>query len=140
MEHLNPPENLPVVPEPVEIEPEEDVHFRDQESGDKVGTSLAAGSDEDAPAAPAPRSLQPIQPSMSEQQERPIRAPHELLDVYEAAESLRLSRATIYRLAKKQHLPCYRLPGGMRFKVAEIEGFLDRYRAGARLTRSYGDS
>src|SRR5262245_2686069 len=103
MEHLNPPDNLPVVPD--ENEPTEDVPFQDPKPEDTLDVSPAVPVDETRPAAPASRSLQPILTSMSNYHERPIRAPDDLLDVDEVAEALRLSPSTIYRLARRRHLP-----------------------------------
>jgi len=65
---------------------------------------------------------------MTQRKERPIRAPDDLLSVDDVAERLLVSRAAIYRLIAHRRLPFYRLPGGIRFKVAEVDAFLESRR------------
>lgn len=132
MKHLEPPENLPVVPEPptptspivTEVAFKEDVHFREPIAGDILDAVPALAS----ASAPASRSLQPINSDMTQRKERPIRAPDDLLSVDDIAERLAMSRAAIYRLVARHSLPVYRLPGGMRFKVSDVDAFLESHR------------
>lgn len=146
MKHIEPPENLPVVPEPptptspivTEAVSQEDVHFRDAAAGDMVGTTPAEDVAKRAVPAPASRSLQPIISDMTQRKERPIRAPDDLLSVDDIAELLLVSRAAIYRLVSHRQLPHYRLPGGLRFKMADIDAFLESRRADARPPKRYG--
>jgi excisionase family DNA binding protein len=77
---------------------------------------------------------------MRESKERPIRAPDDLLGVDDVAERLLLSRAAIYRLIALRRLPHYRLPGGVRFKVADVDAFLESRRAEARSLKPYGST
>lgn len=141
MKHIEPPENLPVVPDPTEAEvttmDAEDVHFRDRGAGDIVAPTQST----DAPRAsrtPAPRSLQPVNNDMTQKQERPIRAPDDLLSVDDVRERLLLSRAAVYRLIARRQLPHYRLPGGLRFKAADVDAFLDSRRTEVRPSKKYG--
>jgi excisionase family DNA binding protein len=75
---------------------------------------------------------------MTQRKERPIRAPDDLLSVDDVAELLLVSRAAVYRLVSHRQLPHYRLPGGLRFKMADIEAFLESRRADARPSKRYG--
>lgn len=148
MKHHKPPENLPVAPRRTELpgeltaesESTEDVHFRDRRTRDIVEATPADVATKRGESVSAPRSLQPIRLSMSESKERPIRPPDDLLDVNGVAERLLISRAAVYRLVKNRHLPFYRLPAGIRFKVADVDTFLDGRRAEARSPKSYGSA
>lgn len=139
MKHIEPPENLPLVPTPsvpsepetTEIVPEEDVHFRDRGEGRTLRTTPAEAAVTRGTSAPAPRSLQPINSDMTRRKERPIRAPDDLLSVDDVAERLLLSRAAVYRLVARRDLPCYRLPGGFRFKADDVDAFLESRRSEA---------
>ena len=51
-----------------------------------------------------------------------------LLTVTEAAEHLHLSQSTIYRLVKRELLPCIKKSFGLRFRSKEIEEWLDMSR------------
>lgn len=132
MKHIEPPENLPVVPEPptptspivTEAAFREDVHFREPIAGDTLNAVSALAS----ASAPASRSLQLINSDMTQPKERPIRAPDDLLSVDDVAELLLVSRAAIYRFVSRRQLSCYRLPGGMRFKVSDVNAFLESHR------------
>lgn len=144
MKHVEPPENLPVVPEnksdetPTEnAAPPKDVHFRDRESGDTLGPSPAEEAATGGDSAPASRSLQPDDSDMTQPKKRPIRAPDDLLSVDDVAERLLVSRAAVYRLVAHRRLPFYRLPGGLRFKVVEVEAYLESRRSEAQ-SRRYG--
>jgi excisionase family DNA binding protein len=139
MEHMNPPENLPVVPEPVETELEDDVHFRDQESGDSVHRGQQAGAPESREASPPHRSLQLIHEKMHEIQTGvPVRTPDDLLEVNEVADYLRCSRAAVYRLVARRRIAFFRLPSGLRFKVSDLDSFLKNRRSEARPPKRYG--
>jgi excisionase family DNA binding protein len=65
---------------------------------------------------------------MTQRKERPIRAPDDLLSVDDVAERLLVSRAAVYRLVAHRRLPFYRLPGGIRFKVVEVDAYLESRR------------
>ncbi len=75
---------------------------------------------------------------MSEIKERPTRAPDDLLSVDDVRERLMLSRAAVYRLVARRQLPHYRLPGGLRFKQADVDTFLESRRQNVRATQRYG--
>lgn len=47
------------------------------------------------------------------------------------AARLLMSRAAVYRLVSQKALPVYRLPGGIRFKDADVEAFLESRRSEA---------
>lgn len=143
MKYMPPPENLPVVPEldaqdGPEAAPREDVHFRDPAPGATVTSTRPGDAAPGASPAPAPRSLQPIRVSMPETKERPIRAPDDLLSVQDVAERLLVSKAAVYRYVAHGNLPYYRLPSGIRFKVADVDAYLDSRRAEAQPARRYG--
>jgi excisionase family DNA binding protein len=143
MKHIEPPENLPVAPEPpAPTEPEtsethEDVHFRDPRAGDMVDNVPVSGG-KVRTDIPASRSLQPIRLTMLESKERPIRAPDDLLSVDDVAEKLLSSRTAIYRLVARGCLPVYRLPAGIRFKAADLNAYIESLRHEARHARPYG--
>jgi excisionase family DNA binding protein len=46
----------------------------------------------------------------------------------EAAELLRLSKASIYRLVEKRAIPFYRVSGSLRFAQKDLEEYLARGR------------
>ena len=135
MEHFNPPANLPVAPD--ENEPTEDVHFRESESGGTVHSVLTPRKIR-AAGVPASRSLQPIRLSMTEPKQRPVRALEDLLSVDDVAEQLLLSRSAIYRLVARRRIPSYRLPGGIRFKVRDVDAYLESRRFERVEPRKYG--
>jgi len=137
MEHMNPPENLPVVPEPVETEPEEDVHFRDQESGDTLSQTQSDGMPPSTPSAPASRSLQPKNRDMHVLKNHHAIAADRLLDPLDVAERLRVTKSTVYRLANRGRIPFYELPGGIRFKAADIDAYLESHRMEVKATPPY---
>lgn len=123
-----PPENLPVVPSMPEEEEVEDVHFRGTSRNGTVAPAQSDGEASRQASVPAPRSLQPIRVSMPETQKHPLRAPDDLIDVQAVAERLLVSRAAVYRLASRRRLPFYRLPAGIRFKIADVDTFLEGHR------------
>ena len=47
----------------------------------------------------------------------------------ELAERLRVTKATIYRMARRGELPYYSIGRAMRFRHADVEAFLARCRA-----------
>lgn len=75
---------------------------------------------------------------MTQPKRRPIRAPDDLLSVDDVAERLLVSRAAVYRFVACRRIPHYRLPGGIRFKVAEVEAYLESRRSDARPLPRYG--
>jgi excisionase family DNA binding protein len=48
-----------------------------------------------------------------------------LLTVDQAAEYLAVSRPTVYRLVKRESLPVVRVASDFRFRVSDIERWLD---------------
>jgi len=139
MKHVEPPENLPVVPDDAPVPAtEQDVHFRN----DEAERTLRPAPTEDAATAggsvPASRSLQPEDSDMTQQKQHPIRVPDDLLSVDDVAERLLVSRAAVYRLAARRRLPFYRLPSGLRFKVADVDAFLESRRSEAQPPKRYG--
>lgn len=148
MKHVEPPENLPVVPEtPVPSKPEnaddeptEDVHFQDPKTGDTVATGQTAEPRDRAPASHPRRSLQSSPPTMNNSSNvaASVPMPDDMLEVRDVADRLRVSRAAVYRWVEHRHLPFYNLPGGIRFKVADVEAFIESRRTAARSTRQYG--
>ena len=142
MKHVEPPENLPVVPdEPTATEKKtapEDVHFRDRTEEGTLGTTPAEDVAAGAASVPASRSLQSRNSDMTQRKERPIMAPDDLLSVDDVADRLLVSRAAVYRLVAHRRLPVYRLPGGFRFKVADVDAFLGTVRAEAKPSKRYG--
>lgn len=91
-------------------------------------------------SVPAPRSLQPNDSDMAHTKRRPVRAPDDLMNVDDVAARLLMSRAAVYRLTVRRHLPAYRLPGGIRFKEADVDAFLESRRTEAKekSKRKYG--
>lgn len=77
---------------------------------------------------------------MHEYKERPARARDDLLDVNDVADRLLKSRATVYRYARRGILPAYWLPGGVRFKVEDVDVFLDNRRTDALSIKRYGST
>lgn len=57
---------------------------------------------------------------------------HELLNVQELADLLRVSRTSVYRLVENRAIPFHRLPRGLRFKRNDIDDYLQRCRVGSR--------
>ena len=51
-----------------------------------------------------------------------------LLTIPEVAEYLRLNRFTVYRLAERGDLPGFKVTDQWRFKVREVEQWLERRR------------
>ncbi len=133
-----PPDNLPVVPPLPEDEEVEDVHFRGTSRNGTVALTQSDGEANRPASAPAPRSLQPINSGMTERKERPIRAPDDLLSVDDVAERLLVSRAAVYRMVAQRRLPFYRLPAGIRFKVTNVDSFLESHLNEASPSRPYG--
>lgn len=48
-----------------------------------------------------------------------------LLTVAEACDYLRISRPSLYRLVKHQGLPCVRITSDMRFRLSDIEKWIE---------------
>lgn len=141
MKHAHPPENLPVIPEEEakarDAAPEA-VHFRDPWTGDTLKATHTEGAAQGGRSGPAPRSLQSNDSDMAQTKRRPIRAPGDLLNVDDMAARLLLSRAAIYRLVSRKALPVYRLPGGIRFKEADVDAFLESRRSEADIRHRHG--
>jgi len=135
MEHLNPPENLPVVP--VESEPTEDIHFRERKEDGTLASSPVDSAGHGA-SAPVPRSLQPIRLTMNESKWRPERTQDDLLSVSKVAERLLVSASAVYRLVKRRRIAFYQLPAGIRFKAADVECYIESRRSEVQPLRSYG--
>ena len=49
-----------------------------------------------------------------------------LMTSREAMRYLNVSRTTLWRLTRDGMLPAYRIGGDLRFKMADIQGFLER--------------
>lgn len=139
MKHSNPPENLPIVSERSKRELEKDTHFQDRRAGDIV-SAVPVPKPLPAPGIPASRSLQPIRLSMNEHKQRPMRALDDLLSVDDVAERLLVSRAAVYRLVSHRRLPFYRLPGGIRFKVKDVDAYLESRRSERVEPKKYGSA
>jgi excisionase family DNA binding protein len=137
MKHSNPPENLPVIPERSKSEPQKDTHFRSLRTGDIV-SAVPVPKPLPTMGTPASRSLQPIRLSMNEHKERPVRAPDDLLSIDDVAQRLLVSRAAVYRLVSRRRLPFYRLPGGIRFKVKDVDAHLENRRSERVEPKKYG--
>lgn len=75
---------------------------------------------------------------MNERQERPTRALDDLLSVDDVAERLLVSRAAVYRLVSHRRLPFYRLSGGIRFKVKDVDSYLEGRRSERVEPKPYG--
>jgi excisionase family DNA binding protein len=140
--YIEPPANLPIVPMLANTDKSkpgtEDVHFRKWQPGDMVASTLSADASERAPRIPAPRSLQPTPLTMNDTKGRPVRAPADLLSVDDVAERFVLSRASVYRLVGRRRIPFYRLPGSIRFRVQDVDAFLEAQRTEARPKKQYG--
>lgn len=147
MKHIEPPDNLPVVPDDRSEQPAtekhappKDVHFRDPEAGATLSAAPAEDIAIGDASVPASRSLQPDQSDMTQRKERPIRAPDDLLSVDDVAERLLVSRAAVYRFVACRRIPHYRLPGGIRFKASDVDAFLESRRSEAQPTKRYGST
>lgn len=133
MEHLLPPDNLPVLPPQAPPlapgYPVEDVPFREGGVDDIVAASLAGAI---APGLAA-RSLQSNRSPMTLTTPA-LRAPDDLLDAAEVARTLSISRTAVYRYAAERLLPHFRLPAGLRFLRRDVDVFLQSCRQGAAPT------
>jgi len=137
MKHIEPPENLPVVPEPpVPTEPktnetEEDVHFRDPSAGDIVekpnNDDRCLGECPSTTKEASPMEHNDTQPAMSAA----------FMTAKELAAWLGVTRYSVYGLVRNYGLPCYRYSGTLRFKLDEVKQFLkSRRTSGDRHARS----
>jgi excisionase family DNA binding protein len=54
--------------------------------------------------------------------------PAPLLTVHEVAQTLRVSKTSVYRLVERRLVPFYRLPGSLRFTEDDVQAFLRRSR------------
>ena len=146
MKHVEPPETLPVVPDDKQSresldqrpEPAKDVPFRDHEMDSIVRPAHPEEDETHLSEGPTTRSLQPIRVAMHHTETGPQETLHQLLDIPMVAEHLTISPSAVYRLVSNRRLPFYRLPAGIRFKVADIEAFLERGRVEPRPNRRYG--
>jgi excisionase family DNA binding protein len=59
-----------------------------------------------------------------------------LLSVRQVAETLNVSRLTIYRLIERRTLPAFRVARRLRFSPADVV----RYLAGVKTPNGYGDT
>lgn len=50
------------------------------------------------------------------------------LTMKEAADYLRVSRATMYKIIEKEGLPAYKVCGTLRFELSEIKAYMQRNR------------
>jgi excisionase family DNA binding protein len=55
----------------------------------------------------------------------PRSAPLSLMTVPEVGEHLRISTGTVYRMLKRRSLPAFRLGGEWRFRIEDLERWLD---------------
>jgi excisionase family DNA binding protein len=51
-----------------------------------------------------------------------------LITPEELASILRMSESSIYRLVKERKIPFYKISGSLRFKISEIEGYINNGR------------
>lgn len=51
-----------------------------------------------------------------------------LLSAKQVAEQIGLKRSTIYKWAELGQLPCYRLGASVKFKLADVEAFIESHR------------
>ena len=54
---------------------------------------------------------------------------HQLLTVIDAARLLRVSKWTVYRLVASGSIPVVRFGGTLRFRVADLEDFINPHQA-----------
>ena len=124
MKHVEPPENLPVVPdEPAPMkdeEPAEDVHFRDRRAGDTLNVPKDAVADE-RPLGECPSTTNEASPMKNEKSRREGAA---FMTTDELAAWLGVGRHSVYSLVRKDGMPCYRFAGTLRFQPEEVEAFL----------------
>lgn len=135
MKHQEPPDNLPILEDETDVElaAREDAPFHDLVAGDTL--SDVPAPDPQVSRAPAARSLQPIRVDMTDDihdNERPTRAPRDLLTVEQLAEWLSISPRSARRLVADELLPAYRLPSGLRFKARDVEKYVDNRRVHRR--------
>lgn len=64
--------------------------------------------------------------------------PRAFLTQREVAAYVRLSEITIHRLVEKGLLPCYRLARRVRFRLADVEAYLDKQRHDPSDPRPHG--
>lgn len=55
------------------------------------------------------------------------REPEQLLDIAEAARRLAVSRGAVYKLAESGSLASVKLGGRLRFRVADLEAYVERH-------------
>jgi excisionase family DNA binding protein len=58
----------------------------------------------------------------------PENRPERLITVADLAETLKVSTKTVYRLVESRKLPHYRLAGGLRFRMADVNDYVDACR------------
>lgn len=64
-----------------------------------------------------------------------------LLTVKDVGVLLSISRASVYRLVEKRLIPFYKLRSGLRFRVEDVESYLDGCRYEAFTNKNeYGDT
>jgi excisionase family DNA binding protein len=131
MKHIEPPENLPVVPTPpvppepstTEAEPKEDVHFRERNAGDIVEKP----NNDDRCLGECPSTIKEASPM--EHNDTRSATSAAFMTVDEVATWLGVSRYSVYALVRKDGMPCDRYAGTLRFKLDEIKRFLESRRA-----------
>jgi len=82
-----------------------------------------------------PTGPAPLQPTMIETSFA-LRTGDPLLSVRQVAETLNVSRLTIYRLIERRLLPAFRVAKRLRFSRADVM----RYLAGVKTPDLYGDT
>ena len=124
-QHPNPPENLPVVTEPVESEPEEGVHFREPEPGDTLPEPMGHG------VANTGDSLETcsLTTKTHMKQEKAVASQAAFMTASQLAAWLNTTKYSIYQLVRQDQLPCYRYSGKLYFRIEDVEQFLKERRA-----------
>ncbi len=84
------------------------------------------------PSATSHRAVSaPLEPPAKIAPAKAAPAEAEFCTVEELAARLRVTKATIYRMARRGELPYYAIGRAMRFRLADVEAFLNRCRTTA---------
>jgi excisionase family DNA binding protein len=62
----------------------------------------------------------------------------DLISLDELCEILKVKRSYIYKLTSKNQIPYYRV-GGLKFKLSEVQKWLETRKARVRKTKSFGE-
>lgn len=65
--------------------------------------------------------------------------PDEILTVAEVAELLKVAEKTVYTMAQRTEIPCFKVRGQWRFRRSDIDAWIERQVAGEQKDGSGAD-